>query len=334
MQIGEVIRKYRKEKGMTQEVMADCLGVTAPAVNKWENGNSYPDISLLAPISRLLGITTDTLLSYKENLTDKEAANIIEEISKRLKQEDYDTVFKWAEAKIEEYPNCEYLILWSAQVFTGFLQMSEIPNAEQYEDKIDNMLMRILQSEDEAKRTSAAESLFYSCIKKEEYEKAEEYLNYFSIQNPERNSKQALLYLKQNRLEEAYRLYEQLLFSGYQSISMTLHGLYNVAIQEENVDKARIMIEKQGMLAELFEMGRYHAVASKLELAIFEKNKTQVLAIKKEMLESIEEMNAFCHSKLYEHMEFKEPNEEFLQDVRNNLEKFFEEDEALAFLNE
>ena len=42
MQIGEVIRKYRKQKNMTQEEMANRLGVTAPAVNKWENGNSLP----------------------------------------------------------------------------------------------------------------------------------------------------------------------------------------------------------------------------------------------------------------------------------------------------
>ena len=54
MQIGKTIRKYRKEKGMTQEEMANRLGVTTPAVNKWENENSYPDITLLAPIARLL----------------------------------------------------------------------------------------------------------------------------------------------------------------------------------------------------------------------------------------------------------------------------------------
>lgn len=64
MEIGAVIRKYRKEKEMTQEEMAGCLGVTASAVNKWENGNTLPDVALLAPVARLLGITTDTLLSF------------------------------------------------------------------------------------------------------------------------------------------------------------------------------------------------------------------------------------------------------------------------------
>lgn len=40
MKTGEVIRKYRKQKELTQEEMAARLGVTAPAVNKWENGGS------------------------------------------------------------------------------------------------------------------------------------------------------------------------------------------------------------------------------------------------------------------------------------------------------
>ena len=53
MSIGKVIRKYRKAQNMTQEEMAGRLGVTAPAVNKWENENSYPDIMLLAPPSPL-----------------------------------------------------------------------------------------------------------------------------------------------------------------------------------------------------------------------------------------------------------------------------------------
>ena len=64
MQIGEVIRKYRKQKELTQEEMGERLGVTAPAVNKWENGNSLPDITLLSPIARLLGISLEELLSF------------------------------------------------------------------------------------------------------------------------------------------------------------------------------------------------------------------------------------------------------------------------------
>ena len=77
MDIGVVIKKYRKEAGMTQEEMANRLGVTTPAVNKWENSNSKPDIELLAPIARLLDISLDTLLSFHEKLSDTEIEEIM-----------------------------------------------------------------------------------------------------------------------------------------------------------------------------------------------------------------------------------------------------------------
>lgn len=104
MKIGEIIRKYRKEKKMTQEEVASCLGVTAPAVNKWENGNSFPDITLLAPIARLFGISTDILLSYKEDLTDQEVNRILTELSNKMKQEGFDKAFQWAEEKSGSIP--------------------------------------------------------------------------------------------------------------------------------------------------------------------------------------------------------------------------------------
>lgn len=93
MSIGTVIKKYRKIKNLTQEEMAGRLGVTAPAVNKWENENSYPDIMLLAPIARLLDISVDTLLSFRENLTEEEINEIVREADTRLKEESYDEAF-------------------------------------------------------------------------------------------------------------------------------------------------------------------------------------------------------------------------------------------------
>lgn len=92
MLIGEVIRKYRKEAGITQEEMAKRLGVTTPAVNKWENNNTMPDVTLLAPIARLLNITTDTLLSFREELTSEEIGNYIRQIDQDLETKDYESV--------------------------------------------------------------------------------------------------------------------------------------------------------------------------------------------------------------------------------------------------
>ncbi|MCI5924844.1 MAG: helix-turn-helix transcriptional regulator [Oscillospiraceae bacterium] len=67
--IGKRIAARRKEKGYTQEEIAERLGITAQAVSKWENDTSCPDISLLPALAEMLGTTVDALLSGKTSDT-------------------------------------------------------------------------------------------------------------------------------------------------------------------------------------------------------------------------------------------------------------------------
>ncbi len=335
MQIGEVIRKYRKSKNMTQEEMANRLGVTAPAVNKWENGNSLPDIMLLAPIARLLDISLDTLLSFREELTQEEINNLVNETNSRLKAEPYDEVFGWAKKIMEQYPNCEWLILQMAVVLDARRIIVKVEDGEQYDDYILACFNRILTSKDEKLRGYAADALFGYHIRKEQWEKAEEYLAYFSEENPERKRKQAYIYSKTGRLEEAYRAYEQILFSGYNMSSMVMHSIYMLAMEEGNMAKAGQMVEKQQQLAKLFEMGRYNAVSTKLEWAVARKDVEETLETMEQMLDSVDTFAEWKTSSLFEHMEFwKAPQEEFLATLKKNLLENFRDEETFGFLKE
>lgn len=65
--IGNRISKYRKAKGLTQEVLANLMGVSAQAVSKWETDASCPDITALPQLCKILGITTDELLTGNSN---------------------------------------------------------------------------------------------------------------------------------------------------------------------------------------------------------------------------------------------------------------------------
>lgn len=70
---GEIIEKYRREKGLTQEQFAKKLGVSNTAVSKWEHGYNLPDIALLEPISKILDIDMMLLLT-SENETKEETS--------------------------------------------------------------------------------------------------------------------------------------------------------------------------------------------------------------------------------------------------------------------
>lgn len=65
--IGNRISKFRKAKGLTQEELANHLGVSSQAVSKWENDASCPDISMLPQLCKVLGVTTDELLTGKND---------------------------------------------------------------------------------------------------------------------------------------------------------------------------------------------------------------------------------------------------------------------------
>lgn len=80
--IGEVICQYRQMHKMTQEEFASRLGVTAQAVSKWERGNGMPDVSLLAGICKVLGVSAGALIGVEETVvengnitTDREIKN-------------------------------------------------------------------------------------------------------------------------------------------------------------------------------------------------------------------------------------------------------------------
>ena len=79
---GQLITELRKEKGMTQKQLADALNVTDKAVSKWERGLSFPDISMLEPLSELLDVSIMELLAGKrqdgdEPMSRKEAQDLI-----------------------------------------------------------------------------------------------------------------------------------------------------------------------------------------------------------------------------------------------------------------
>ena len=75
LNIGENIRRLRRSADMTQEQLADKLGVAYQSVSRWENGTTYPDMELLPALSSIFGVMVDELLGMEEN---KKKERIIE----------------------------------------------------------------------------------------------------------------------------------------------------------------------------------------------------------------------------------------------------------------
>lgn len=88
LQIGKKIRAFRKARGLTQEQLAQALGVTAGAVYKWEAELSAPDLSLLVALADFFDTSVDVLLGYelRDNRESVIAERLQEYRSRRIRQ--------------------------------------------------------------------------------------------------------------------------------------------------------------------------------------------------------------------------------------------------------
>ena len=84
--INENIKKYRKQKGMSQEEMALRLNVVRQTVSKWETGLSVPDADILMRIAELLEVSVGQLLDIEKSSDEKEQSSLAEELE-RLNQQ-------------------------------------------------------------------------------------------------------------------------------------------------------------------------------------------------------------------------------------------------------
>ena len=82
--LGKRIVRHRKQLGLTQDQLAEKLGVTAQAVSKWGNDQSCPDITMLPKLAAIFGTTTDALLG-NEPIRPVYQGEVVEE-SQELRQ--------------------------------------------------------------------------------------------------------------------------------------------------------------------------------------------------------------------------------------------------------
>ena len=88
--IGENIRNFRKKNDLTQETLAERLGVTYQSVSRWENGTTYPDLELIPAISATLAVTVDELLGMPQIEKEKRAIDAFDELRRECIKREYD----------------------------------------------------------------------------------------------------------------------------------------------------------------------------------------------------------------------------------------------------
>lgn len=105
LNIGDTIKYLRKEKDITQDELADILGVSYQSVSRWETGTCYPDMELLPVISNFFGVTVDKLLGINEHIEQEKVAQYLSRFQKAISQGKVYDCIAIAREGVAEYPN-------------------------------------------------------------------------------------------------------------------------------------------------------------------------------------------------------------------------------------
>lgn len=178
MPMNIVIQEQRKLLGLTQEQVADYLGVSTPAVSKWEKGITSPDIGLLPPLARLLKIDLNTLFCFSEDLSEQEIGFFCNELAKQARN-DILSAFDAAEAKIHEYPHNELLLLNITIILDSILLQTadDTLPIDSLDTKISDWYLHLAESNDEKIRNSANYMRVNRYIRKGKTDAAQEVLD-------------------------------------------------------------------------------------------------------------------------------------------------------------
>ena len=110
--IAENIREHRRNLKLSQECLADRLGVSFQAVSKWERGETYPDLELLPAIASFFHITVDELIGANRWEEEKAAEELIEKLRLLDGKRDYPVLLAEAESGLKKFPNNHRLMAW------------------------------------------------------------------------------------------------------------------------------------------------------------------------------------------------------------------------------
>ena len=131
LNLADNITRLRHERRITQEELADFLGVTKASVSKWENAQSIPDLLLLLQLAAFFDITIDQLLGYEPQLSREQIRCFYAELSKDFAIRPSGEVFQKIRSLVHRYYSCYPFLLQLCLLYLNHFMLEKTPEGRQ-----------------------------------------------------------------------------------------------------------------------------------------------------------------------------------------------------------
>ncbi len=128
LKLSENIVKWRQAKHMTQEMLADYMGVTKSSVSKWERGVTVPDVVLLPLLASYFDVSIDTLMGYEPQLSKDQIKRYYFDFASAFAHESFESVIQSCQKAVKKYYACYPFLLQMSILWLNHLNLA--PNKE------------------------------------------------------------------------------------------------------------------------------------------------------------------------------------------------------------
>ncbi|MBU5364826.1 helix-turn-helix domain-containing protein [Enterococcus devriesei] len=261
MNIGTIIMEKRKEKQVTQQELANFVGVSKASVSKWETGQTYPDITLLPLLAAYFDITIDSLLTYEPQLDNHEIQRIYGMLKNSLETKSADDVLATTRSFIRRYYSCYPFILQMGLFLLNHVDL--LPGEDKitrYTKEARELFIHVrTQSKDPELITRALKYEAYSSLTLQEFDQALEILG---EQVPVIFPVESLIAMAQQQKGEPQQAQITLQSAIYQYITVFLSFLSNfLQLLLQQPEKYNETVQRGRGFAKLFHFETLHPVA-------------------------------------------------------------------------
>jgi len=125
--IAKVLINKRREKGITQDDLANYIGVTKASVSKWETEQSYPDVTFLPLLASYFNISIDDLIDYKPQMTKEDIRKLYRSLSADFTSKPFDSVMEDCREIVKKYYSCFPLLLQMGILMINHVELLKDP---------------------------------------------------------------------------------------------------------------------------------------------------------------------------------------------------------------
>lgn len=269
LKIGEVIYRLRKEHHLTQEQLAQAIGVSVPAVSKWETGTTYPDITLLPKIARFFECSIDELMAYEQKLTPLQINQWLAECKELANKRLFDEMIEKCTGYLRQYPKSNELKLAIASFYLMEKGFAPKDILDDLSKQAISLLEEVASGTDASLMNQANYLLAGIYIQNQEDEKAEKILLQMPRLTFHPDDLLIAIYLQRKENKEVKQRIQRRLFNHLSSIRITLGHYRQFCVKQNQSLMTERLLQIEGALIELFELEALFGVSYTLEKIIF-----------------------------------------------------------------